>query len=170
MDDGIADHLAQLLVQHLRRDPRHQAAQLQELSRRPGEPVNDDQLPLSADRRKRRSQRTVCDGVPSPRLAGGYLEVTSGGHDVSAVTMPGMSLLLLFSGVIALLTASQPIAEKDGPRDFDFEVGSWTAHRSRLDHPLTGSSQWVDYNGTSVVRRVWDGRANIGELDVSGPA
>jgi hypothetical protein len=35
---------------------------------------------------------------------------------------------------------------------------------------LTGSSRWLDYDGTSVVRKVWDGRANLGELDVTGPA
>jgi hypothetical protein len=28
----------------------------------------------------------------------------------------------------------------------------------------------VEYDGSSVVRRVWDGKANLGELDVSGPA
>jgi hypothetical protein len=36
--------------------------------------------------------------------------------------------------------------------------------------PLTGSSTWVEYTGTSVVRKVWDGRANLGELQVDGPA
>jgi len=84
--------------------------------------------------------------------------------------MPGMSRLLVCSAVIALLTPFYAIAERDGQRDFDFEIGSWRAHLSRLDHPLAGSSHWLDYDGTSVVRTVWDGRANIGELDVSGPA
>jgi hypothetical protein len=28
----------------------------------------------------------------------------------------------------------------------------------------------VEYRGTSVVRRVWDGRANLGELEVEGPS
>jgi hypothetical protein len=41
---------------------------------------------------------------------------------------------------------------------------------SRLDHPLTGSTRWLDYEGTSVVRKVWDGRANLGELEVTGLA
>jgi hypothetical protein len=35
---------------------------------------------------------------------------------------------------------------------------------------LTGSTTWVEYEGTSVVRKVWDGRANLVELDVTGPA
>lgn len=54
--------------------------------------------------------------------------------------------------------------------DFDFEFGAWTARISRLVDPLTGSTTWVDYEGTSVVRKLWDGRGNIGELDVEGPA
>jgi len=58
----------------------------------------------------------------------------------------------------------------DGSRDFDFEFGSWKAHIARRLKPLTGSNQWVEYDGTSVVRPWWDGRANVGELRVSGPA
>jgi hypothetical protein len=36
--------------------------------------------------------------------------------------------------------------------------------------PLTGSNNWVEYKGTSVVRKVWDGRANLVELVADGPA
>jgi hypothetical protein len=61
-------------------------------------------------------------------------------------------------------------AERDGQHDFDFEIGAWKAHISRLQHPLTGSTTWVEYDGTSVVRKVWNGRANLGELEVNGPA
>jgi hypothetical protein len=35
---------------------------------------------------------------------------------------------------------------------------------------LTGSTTWLEYEGTSVVREVWDGRANLGELAVQGEA
>jgi hypothetical protein len=35
---------------------------------------------------------------------------------------------------------------------------------------LTGSTAWAEYEGTSVVRKVWNGRANLVELDVDGPA
>jgi hypothetical protein len=81
-----------------------------------------------------------------------------------------MSRLLLCSVLITLLQPYQAHAQRDGQHDFDFEFGAWRAHLSRLDHPLTGSTQWRDYDGTSVVRKVWDGRANLGELDVQGPA
>ena len=56
----------------------------------------------------------------------------------------------------------------DGQHDFDFEFGSWKAHIRRLLHPLSGSNQWMELNGTSVVRKIWDGRGNLGELEVDG--
>lgn len=68
-------------------------------------------------------------------------------------------------------TRCQPAAAtRDGQHDFDFEFGRWTAKLSRRLHPLTGSDEWVAYEGTSVVHPLWQGRANVGELDVAGPA
>jgi hypothetical protein len=58
---------------------------------------------------------------------------------------------------------------RDGQHDFDFEIGTWKTHLSRLQHPLTGSTTWIDLEGTSVIRPVWNGRANLVELDVDGP-
>ena len=67
-------------------------------------------------------------------------------------------------------TAQPPPTAQDGQHDFDFELGTWKTHITRLQHPLTGSTSWVEYDGTSVVRKVWDGRANLLELEVSGPS
>ena len=58
----------------------------------------------------------------------------------------------------------------DRQHDFDFEFGRWTAKLSRRLRPLTGSDEWVAYEGTSVVHPLWQGRANVGELDVTGSA
>jgi hypothetical protein len=66
------------------------------------------------------------------------------------------------------LEASQP-PERDGQHDFDFEIGTWKSHGSRLVHPLTGSKTWVEFDGTAVVRPVWNGRANLVELEADGP-
>jgi hypothetical protein len=60
-------------------------------------------------------------------------------------------------------------SERDGQHDFDFEIGTWKTHLKRLLHPLTGSTTWVEYDGTTVVRKVWDGRANVVELEADGP-
>ena len=60
-------------------------------------------------------------------------------------------------------------SQRDGQHDFDFEIGTWKTHLSRRHHPLTGSTTWVQFDGTSVVRKVWNGRANLVELEVDGP-
>jgi len=57
----------------------------------------------------------------------------------------------------------------DGQHDFDFEIGTWKIHLKRLDHRLTGSTTWVEFDGTSVTRNVWDGRADLEELEVDSP-
>ena len=59
-----------------------------------------------------------------------------------------------------------PSSPHDPQHDFDFEIGDWKAHLKRLQHPLSGSDTWVEYDGTSVVRKLWNGRANLGELEV----
>ena len=59
--------------------------------------------------------------------------------------------------------------ERDGQQDFDFEIGTWKTHLRRLVHPLTGSTTWIEYEGTTVVRQVWNGRANLVELEADGP-
>ena len=60
--------------------------------------------------------------------------------------------------------------ERDGQHDFDFEIGTWKTHLKRLVHPLTGSTTWAEYEGTTIVRKVWNGRANLLELTADGPA
>lgn len=92
----------------------------------------------------------------------------------TACRFTGCTAYLLLS---SLSPAAQPVAgsaaapvARDGQHDFDFEIGTWKTHLKRLQHPLSGSSSWVEYDGTTVVRRIWDGRANLVELEVTGPA
>jgi hypothetical protein len=61
-------------------------------------------------------------------------------------------------------------ADADGRHDFDFDFGRWKTHISRRQKPLTGSNTWVEYDGTKLVHRLWGGRANLVELDATGPA
>ena len=61
-------------------------------------------------------------------------------------------------------------AERSGKHDFDFEIGTSRTNLRRLLHPLTGSIAWVEYKGTGVVRKVWNGRANLLELKADGSA
>jgi len=78
--------------------------------------------------------------------------------------------LLVCSLVIALQPLHAAPERRDGWHDFDFHIGTWKTKLSRLQNPLTGSSTWVQYEGTTVVRKVWDGRANLVELTADGPA
>jgi hypothetical protein len=82
------------------------------------------------------------------------------------------SILLLASPLLAVAQSSSPAPaqQRDGAHDFDFEIGNWKTHLRRLVHPLTGSNEWVEYDGTTVVRPIWNGRANMVELEVDGPA
>ena len=82
-----------------------------------------------------------------------------------------LTCLLLCGPFVAMQPVQgQAKSEHDGQRDFDFSIGTWTTHLKRLQNPLTGSATWVECKGTSVVRKVWDGRANLVELEVDCPA
>ncbi|MCA1826623.1 MAG: hypothetical protein LC689_06745 [Myxococcales bacterium] len=67
-------------------------------------------------------------------------------------------------------TGPEPLAEKadaaDRNRDFDFNFGKWKTRVSRL----TAKKTWSDYEGTSEVTPVWNGRASLLEVEVKGPA
>ena len=67
------------------------------------------------------------------------------------------------------VSSQKTTSERDGQHDFDFALGSWKAHLKRLDHPLTGSKTWVEFDGTFVARKVWDGRAMIEEVELDSP-
>jgi hypothetical protein len=63
--------------------------------------------------------------------------------------------------------AQQTASDKrDGQHDFDFLVGSWKFHLKRLSRRLAGSSEWVEFDGTTVCRKVLDGRAEVEEMNV----
>jgi hypothetical protein len=96
------------------------------------------------------------------------------------------SLLRMVFLAVALVFAAHPVqglaqpspaapaanptsSGRDGQHDFDFEIGTWKTHVKRLVRPLTGSTTWVEMDGVSVVRKVWEGRANLLELVADGP-
>lgn len=64
---------------------------------------------------------------------------------------------------------TSPSSLRDGRQDFDWDFGTWKTHQKRRLHPLSGSATWVEYEGTDVVRKIWDG-ANEGLVRAEGPA
>jgi hypothetical protein len=84
--------------------------------------------------------------------------------------MHALKLILIGLLAPALACAADAPAKHDGQHDFDWEIGTWKTQLKRLKGPLTGSTTWLEYEGTTVVTKVWDGRANLVELQVKGPA
>jgi hypothetical protein len=54
-------------------------------------------------------------------------------------------------------------------QDFDAQHGRWHTTVRRLLKPLANSNDWAEYEGTGVVHPLLGGRANVAEVDVSGP-
>jgi hypothetical protein len=80
------------------------------------------------------------------------------------------TLVLGLGYLPSAVSASPPVpAAHDGRQDFDWDYGTWKTHQKRLLHPLTGSTTWVEYKGTDVVRKIWDG-ANTGMIEAEGTA
>jgi hypothetical protein len=69
-----------------------------------------------------------------------------------------------------ILFAMPSIADDDAARAFDSHIGTWHTTLKRLKDPLTSSSTWLVYEGTTTVRAVLHGRANLAELEVEGEA
>ena len=79
-----------------------------------------------------------------------------------------VALILANSAGVSQATPPNDATYHDGQHDFDFAIGTWETHISRLQHPLTGSRIWAKVSGTVVVRKIWDGRANLEEIDGRG--
>ncbi len=88
---------------------------------------------------------------------------------VFAISHPVPGMAQQHSGMSAT-SAAQKSSEPNGQHDFDFEIGSWKIHLKRRLDPLTGSNIWVEFDGTSVTRKVWDGRAQLEEFETDSPA
>jgi hypothetical protein len=90
-------------------------------------------------------------------------------HPVPALA----AIALVLGGPATAFAQKAPAAveqPRDGSHDFDWEIGSWTTELRTLPEPLTGSTRWVDYAGTSEVRALMGGRSNIVELSVANTA
>ena len=53
--------------------------------------------------------------------------------------------------------------ENDGRNDFDFLVGSWKVYHRMLTQRLKGSTDWVEFEGETVDRKILNGLGNMDE-------
>lgn len=89
-------------------------------------------------------------------------------------TLAGLLCTWISAALPAISFAADPAAPaapflRDGAHDFDFNFGVWKSHITRLAHPLTDSKESIELNGTVVVRKVWDGKAWLEEMEADGP-
>lgn len=72
--------------------------------------------------------------------------------------------------LLAALAGAPPVAAQtappDGAHDFDWELGTWTT-QVRVRAPLSTADAWTEFRGTSVVRPLGQGRADVLELSVA---
>ncbi|MEP6896185.1 MAG: DUF1579 domain-containing protein [Chloroflexota bacterium] len=50
---------------------------------------------------------------------------------------------------------------KDGRNDFDFLIGTWKVHHHILKERLKGSTEWIEVEGSTVLRKILNGIGNI---------
>lgn len=89
-----------------------------------------------------------------------------------------IAVLLVQPALLSAQTAAKPsktgprasAPQRDGQHDFDWMFGTWKADLRRLERPLTGSTTWVEFEGSQVTRKVWNGRATLDEFVVNTPA
>jgi hypothetical protein len=89
-------------------------------------------------------------------------------------TLAGLCCAVVFTAYASICSAADPAAPaaptlRDGAHDFDFNFGVWKSHITRLVHPLTDSKESIELNGTVAVRKVWDGKAWLEEMEADGP-
>jgi len=86
-------------------------------------------------------------------------------------TITLLAAALLFAPLCAMHAVAAPTvaSSRDGHKDFDFLMGTWRTHYTRLRYPLTGGHSWYGCDGTSVVRPFWGGSGNLEDGDVRCP-
>ena len=104
------------------------------------------------------------------RARRGWLVALQCGVRQRALLLGAGALVFCLAGnpALAASVATSPV-NRDGGHDFDFAVGTWQLHILRLVHPLTGSKTWVTMEGTKVFRTVWDGSAQVEQVEADGP-
>jgi hypothetical protein len=78
-------------------------------------------------------------------------------------------IALVYPRAGATQASTPAAASRDGQHDFDFNIGVWHTHIKRTLDPFASSSESVELNGTVTVRKVWDGKAELEEIEADGP-
>ncbi len=75
------------------------------------------------------------------------------------------------AGALAVGTGtSSANAASASSRAFDYQFGTWHVRIASLINPAAASARWTHYDGTHTVMPLLEGRANLGVLEIAGPA
>ena len=95
---------------------------------------------------------------------------------MNAMTWIRIPLLAAIATLVAHgAVAAQPTTplaihtNDDGQDDFDPLDGTWKVHLKKLVKPLTRSTTWIEFDGTSSLRKLLGGRANLDEFTSEDP-
>jgi hypothetical protein len=53
--------------------------------------------------------------------------------------------------------------ENDGRNNFDFLIGAWKVYHRMLTQRLKGSTEWIEFEGETVDRKIMNGLGNMDE-------
>jgi hypothetical protein len=92
-----------------------------------------------------------------------------GGPSRREVAAAGMAFALA-----PVLSEAEPVhvtpPKAPGAEGFDFLLGSWSVRHRRLRDRLAGSTDWLEFPGSLVVRPLLDGLGNVDENVLNMPA
>ncbi len=91
---------------------------------------------------------------------------------ITLTIFSGLGAVACASGARAADTTPAAVSSapmRDGQHDFDFNLGVWRTHIRRVLDPWSGGTHFMEMNGTVSVRKVWDGRAWLEEIEADGP-
>jgi hypothetical protein len=95
-----------------------------------------------------------------------YLVIFTSYFGGNTLAMRNLTILVLAATIPSVPAAAEP---RDGQHDFDFELGRWKMKLRKLEHPLSGSTKWLEFSGTSVTRPLWNGKAQVNEVELDSP-
>jgi hypothetical protein len=81
----------------------------------------------------------------------------------------GLAGLIVLAVALSFRPSHAGPQPRDGSHDFDWEVGHWNTHLEVLRRNADGTEAWARYEGTSNVIPIWNCRAEMVELDATGP-
>ena len=91
-------------------------------------------------------------------------------HSMRTAVGLGLATIICVSPCVGVSQTPTPtVAVHDGQHDFDFNIGVWHTHIKRILDPFARTSESVELNGTVTVRKVWNGKAELEEIEADGP-